>query len=62
MQRIGTAESTASVTIPKEPHAIAKLIAKLRWIGMEAEAERLSLLLARIAPGECRAIGPHETD
>jgi hypothetical protein len=57
-----TAESAAAVTVPNEPHAIAKLIAKLRWIGMESEAERLSVLLAQIAPGECRAIGPRETD
>jgi len=57
-----TAESAGSVIVPQEPRAIAKLIAKLRWIGLESEAERLSILLAQIAPGECRAIGPRETD
>ena len=55
-------ESASSVRVPENPHAISTLIAKLRWIGMEKEAERLSIVLARVAPQECRIIGPRETD
>ncbi len=55
-------ESVSEVKVPENPRAIPKLIAKLRWIGMEQEAEQLSILLARVAPQECRSIGPRETD
>jgi hypothetical protein len=43
---------------------IAKLVRKLRWIGMEREARELQAVLNRFPPderGSCVA-GPHSTD
>jgi hypothetical protein len=55
-------ESSQSRLIPADPKAISKLIVKLRWIGLDREAERLSARLAQTAPEQCRMIGPHDTD
>jgi len=46
------------------PTELAKLIRKLRWIGMDDEAQRLQLVM-RMLPVEERAsvsIGPFSTD
>jgi len=42
----------------------AKLIRKLRWIGLEAEAQRLQRALSTLPPEErgCVSIGPFSTD
>jgi hypothetical protein len=53
----GNAASTASM-----PEEMRKLILKLRWIGLDEEAERLSATLARIAPSACSFMGPRDTD
>jgi hypothetical protein len=55
-----TAEKTAPAAA--KPAEIRKLILKLRWIGMEEEAERLSASLAEFATAECQVMGPRETD
>jgi len=41
-----------------------RLIRKLRWIGMEDEAERMEtqLALCRVPPSECVLAAPHDTD
>jgi len=46
------------------PHDWAKLIHKLRWIGMEAEADRMQLALASLPPEERDTVsaGPFSTD
>ena len=41
---------------------IKKMIVKLRWIGMEDEAELMSAELLRVAPAECLLLGPLDTD
>jgi hypothetical protein len=53
----GNAASPASM-----PEEMRKLILKLRWIGLDEEAERLSATLARIAPSACSFMGPRDTD
>ena len=45
-----------------EPREIRKLILKLRWIGMDGEADRLCHMLARVAPSDCAPMDPRETD
>jgi hypothetical protein len=62
MRRIS--EMTAEKNVPAglKPAEIRKLILKLRWIGMEEEAERLSASLAEFATAECHVMGPRETD
>ena len=62
MRRIS--EMTAEKTAPAaaKPAEIRKLILKLRCIGMEEEAERLSASLAEFATAECQVMGPRETD
>jgi hypothetical protein len=60
--------------LPREQRAVdartkrsqewARLIRKLRWIGLEAEAERLELALSMLPPDErCSvSLGPFNTD
>jgi hypothetical protein len=53
------------VTITRESSGeCAKLIRKLRWIGLEAEAQRLQRALSALPPEErgCVSIGPFSTD
>lgn len=50
------------IAVPATPVDLKHLIIKLRRIGMEAEAQRLHCLLDRIAPGECAALWPLDTD
>jgi hypothetical protein len=46
------------------PHDWAKLIRKLRWIGMEEEAQNLQLALRSMSPEERGTVsaGPFSTD
>jgi hypothetical protein len=41
---------------------LVKLIRKLRWIGMEREAERLQTVLCRIPAADSVLAAPHDTD
>jgi hypothetical protein len=43
---------------------LVKLIRKLRWMGMEEEAERVQMELAQrdVPPGDSVVAAPHETD
>ena len=52
----------ATTTVPaQQPIEGRKLLLKLRWIGMNEEADRLASELARFAPGVTIA-GTYETD
>jgi hypothetical protein len=43
---------------------VVKLIRKLRWIGLETEAEQLQLVLGEFPPDKRGSLlaGPHSTD
>ena len=41
---------------------LAKLIRKLRWIGMEAEAEQMQFVLRRVDLAAILLAGPFDTD
>ncbi len=41
---------------------LVQLIKKLRWIGMEAEAERLQIVLREVDPAATLVGGPWDTD
>lgn len=41
---------------------LAKLIRKLRWIGMEEEARQMQMELLRVHPGPTLLAGPFDTD
>lgn len=49
---------------PRVPHDWARLLRKLRWIGLEEEAKRLELAVSTLPPEErCGAsFGPFSTD
>ena len=61
LERQNTADASAS---PHSPDELVKLICKLRWIGMEDEAERLTDELTRrdTAAADSVVAIPHETD
>lgn len=40
----------SALTPPRNPEELKKLILKLRWIGLESEAEQLCSDLAELAP------------
>jgi hypothetical protein len=46
------------------PHELAKLIRKLRWIGLDDEARRLEQAVSTLPPEErgTMSIGPFSTD
>ena len=48
--------------VPSTVVDLKQLIVKLRWIGLEGDAHRIRRLLDRIAPGECAALWPVDTD
>jgi hypothetical protein len=44
------------------PADLRKVMLKLRWIGLEEEAETLFRRLRVVAPGQCVAMEPPDTD
>jgi hypothetical protein len=59
-----TTQNAASVSSNAQPQEWAKLIRKLRWIGMEEEASRLQTVVCTLPPGERAtvSVGPFATD
>jgi hypothetical protein len=56
-------QQNADASAPQTPDELVKLICKLRWIGMEDEAERLSRELTRQdAATDSVVASPHATD
>jgi hypothetical protein len=45
-----------------EADELKKLISKLRWIGMDQEAETMCARLSRISPQDISLVGPLDTD
>lgn len=43
-------------------HDLTKRIVKLRWIGMEVEAEQMQLALRRVEPGRTLLADPADRD
>lgn len=41
---------------------LVKLSRKLRWIGMEKEAEQMRSALSRVKPADSSFVGSYETD
>lgn len=41
---------------------LAKMVRKLRWIGMEEEARQMQVMLRRINSAATLLAGPHDTD
>ena len=52
------------VSVNQQPKEWAKLIRKLRWIGMEEEASRLQTAVSNLPPDERGTVsaGPFSTD
>lgn len=55
-------ERNQSAVKPDDLDGLKGLIAKLRWAGMEKDAEKLCRELGNRAPADCVAPGPQETD
>lgn len=49
-------------TRPQDPAECGKLIAKLRWIGANEQADRLQDILTKSAPQGFISLPPGETD
>ena len=45
-----------------EVDALKHLIHKLRWMGLEEEAETVCVRLSRLSPIATVLVGPHDTD
>ena len=58
------AQEMQSVSVKGQPQEWAKLIRKLRWIGMEEEAHHLQVAVCSLPPHERYAVlaGPFSTD
>lgn len=55
-------ERKQAVEATKNPQGLKGLIAKLRWAGMDKDAEKLCHELESVAPADCVPPGPLETD
>jgi hypothetical protein len=55
-------ERKQSACKPEDLDGLKGLIAKLRWAGMDQDAEKLCHELETMAPTECVPVGPLETD
>ncbi len=62
MHAISEEPSLIPILIGDRPFDLRQRILKLRWIGMDDEAERLSHLMAQSAEGNIVLIEPRETD
>jgi hypothetical protein len=62
MLNIREMSAESAVVVPAAPVDLKHLIIKLRWMGMEGDALKLHRILASIAPGECAALWPMDTD
>ena len=47
---------------PVTPQGIKTLILKLRWAGLDQDADELCHVLEHLAPEDCIPLGPTETD
>jgi len=61
LQRTGNAQSQRDQE-QDTPQGIKARIAKLRWAGMDRDAEELCHRLEDMAPEDCVPPGPAETD
>lgn len=57
-----TIESPTVASAEQASHELVKLIRKLRWIGLDAEANALTFELHRIEPGCSALYSPRDTD
>ena len=55
-------ERKQNATQPKDVEGLKGLIAKLRWAGMDTDADKLCHELETQAPADCLVPGPLETD
>lgn len=55
-------ERQQNATPPDDVEGLKGLIAKLRWAGMDKDADKLCHELEERAPADCLVPGPHETD
>jgi hypothetical protein len=57
-------QSNVTWMTERSPYEWAKLIRKLRWIGMEDEAQRLEQAVSTLPPEQrgCVSAGPFSTD
>lgn len=58
------AQAGKETSLQKTPDEWTKLIQKLRWIGLEEEAQRLERAVSSLPPGERKPVlaGPFDTD
>lgn len=55
-------ERQQTAKAPSSLQGLKELIAKLRWAGMDQDAEKLCHELETVAPADCVPPGPVETD
>jgi hypothetical protein len=63
-RRLRDEPSADDGTAPQQPNALADEILKLRWIGMEEDADRLQLAVRSLPPEQRGTVsaGPFSTD
>jgi hypothetical protein len=62
MLQLSRAEGKQTARKPETLQGLKGLIAKLRWAGMDTDAEKLCHELENVAPADCVPPGPIETD
>ena len=62
MLQITGAQRKQTANQPVTPQGLKTLILKLRWAGLDQDADKLCHELEHIAPEDCIPLGPAETD
>ena len=62
MFQITGAARNQTATQPVTPQDLKTLILKLRWAGLDQDADKLCHELEHIAPEDCVPLAPAETD
>jgi hypothetical protein len=58
----GTTRHTGPAVDPPDASEMVKRIGKLRWLGMQKEAEELHMMLRCVPHTDCVVVIPRDTD
>src|SRR5215831_2697794 len=62
MEALHPSQASAAKAAQQDFTELARRIGKLRWLGMQQEAEELQMMLRRVPHTDCVVLVPRDTD
>jgi len=62
MEALHPSQASAAEAAQQDFTELARRIGKLRWLGMQQEAEELQMMLRRVPHTDCVVLVPRDTD